>query len=217
MGFSCVRICDNCGKDVIVRHKKRLKHSHIFCNRKCESEYRINHNPNYIPCVVCGKLHYVKPYMRKEIVYGSCCSYECLGIYRQKIYQGENNPNYNNRGSKNPLWKGDTKMSSYGYILRKLPNHPFANGDGHIFEHRYVAEQYLLTPENSVIVDGKAYLSPEYDVHHIDKCRTNNDVSNLMVLTRSEHMKLHQKLRAQERLSSELASQNPEKTVKPKS
>lgn len=140
-----------------------------------------------------------------------------MGILRKTLYLGENNPNYNNRGSQNPLWRGEKKISSYGYVLLKMPEHPFANGDGQILEHRYVAEQYLLTPESSVVIDGKAYLSPEYEVHHIDECRTNNNADNLMIMTKSDHVKLHAKIRAQKKLNQKLASLNPEKTVKPKS
>lgn len=60
-----------------------------------------------------------------------------------------------------------------------------------MFEHRLVAEKYLLTDENSIVVDGKRYLSKDYVVHHKDHNRQNNDVSNLVVLTKEDHVKLH--------------------------
>ena len=89
------------------------------------------------------------------------------------------------------MWKSDKKESPYGYILVRFPDHPFANCDGFVFEHRLVAEKYLLTNENSVEVDGIRYLKKEFDVHHKDHNKKNNDPDNLMILTRSEHMKLH--------------------------
>ena len=58
-----------------------------------------------------------------------------------------------------------------------------------------VAEKYLLNEENSVIIDGEKYLKPEYVVHHIDGNRRNNEVSNLVVMTRNEHTQLHMNLR----------------------
>lgn len=46
--------------------------------------------------------------------------------------------------------------------------------------HRYIMEQVL----------GRT-LSRDEVVHHIDGDRTNNDLSNLVVMSRSEHSKLH--------------------------
>ena len=72
-----------------------------------------------------------------------------------------------------------------------MPDHPLSTKDGYIREHRYIVEQYLLTTENSIEIDGKLYLSPEYDVHHKDLNKLNNEISNLAVMTRSKHAKLH--------------------------
>src|SRR6266700_3431285 len=48
--------------------------------------------------------------------------------------------------------------------------------------HRYVVEQR----------DGRT-LGPNEIVHHLDDDRLNNDPANLVVLSRSEHMRLHGK------------------------
>ena len=48
------------------------------------------------------------------MIHEPCCSYECMGIYRKTKYKGENNPNFGNRGSQNPIWKSDKRISSYG-------------------------------------------------------------------------------------------------------
>ena len=73
-------------------------------------------------------------------------------------------------------------------------NHPFAI-NGRVREHRIIAERYLLTDEFAVEIGGKKYLSPIYDVHHKDMNKLNNVVENLQILTRSEHQKIHHKLR----------------------
>jgi hypothetical protein len=49
-------------------------------------------------------------------------------------------------------------------------------------QHVVVAEAALGRP-----------LSPQEVVHHKDRNRSNNSVENLMVMTRSEHMRLHRK------------------------
>lgn len=105
---------------------------------------------------------------------------------------GENNHQYGIRGNKNASWKSDRKISVYGYVLIRQPEHPFANVDGFVFEHRLVVEQYLLTEENSVEIDGKRYLRPDLVIHHIDHNRQNNIPENLRVMTRSEHARLHE-------------------------
>jgi len=50
-------------------------------------------------------------------------------------------------------------------------------------KHRYVMEQYL----------GRLLRSDEV-VHHIDRNKLNNDISNLQLVTKEEHMRIHQEL-----------------------
>lgn len=80
-----------------------------------------------------------------------------------------------------------------------MPEHPFCNIDGRVFEHRLVAEQYLLNDDNSIEINGKRYLKPEFIVHHIDENKKNNDVNNLIVMTEREHRILHNKKRPRKR------------------
>lgn len=188
-----IRKCSNCGKDVEIFHKVRLQAKDIFCCKDCFHEYRNNHKILNCVCPVCGKKFYVKPYLLKNNKHEHCCSYECMGKYRKQIYKGESNPNYGNRGRGNPLFKGD-RIIHCGYYWVYATNHPFAIMDGRIREHRLVAEQFLLTEENSIEIDGVRYLKPEYDVHHINQNKLDNRVENLMVLTRSEHKELHWRL-----------------------
>lgn len=64
-----------------------------------------------------------------------------------------------------------------------------------VFEHRLVAEKYLLNDLNSVDVNGKRYLSKDYSVHHMDMNRLNNAVDNLVVMRKEQHSRLHNFLR----------------------
>lgn len=67
-----------------------------------------------------------------------------------------------------------------GYIKVYCSAHPKADRNGYVLEHRLVMEQYL----------GR-YLTDAEIVHHIDEDKTNNDISNLQVMTRKEHMEHH--------------------------
>ena len=75
-----------------------------------------------------------------------------------------------------------------GYRLVYLPSHPSAmkskNWEGYVYEHIVVAEQEL----------GRKMEDDEV-VHHLDQDKTNNRQENILVLTRSQHMKLHGWLR----------------------
>ena len=84
------------------------------------------------------------------------------------------------RGRRPPWAKpDDTIAHSAGYRLAWLPGHPRASR-GRVLEHILVAERML----------GR-YLSGDESVHHKDHDKANNDPSNLLVLTSSEHSKLH--------------------------
>ena len=186
--------CENCGKEFEIYHKQRLKAKHHFCSRKCHSEFKIQQGLNYT-CPICGKKIHVKPSHLKKAKMPIVCSRICLAKLRSKLYLGTQNPNFGNRGNKNPLFVGNRRIHC-GYWWVYMPDHPFAVPDAgmRVREHRLVAEKYLLTPENSVEINGKFYLSPEYDVHHINGNKLDNRPENLMVLTRSEHKALHHKL-----------------------
>jgi hypothetical protein len=89
-----------------------------------------------------------------------------------------------NLGPNNYHWSGGVKKHSDGYILVYFPNHPAADRNGFVLEHRVVMENYL----------GR-YLRSDEIVHHINQDKTDNRIENLMLLTRSQHARLHQILK----------------------
>lgn len=149
-------------------------------------------NTNCI-CEVCGKRFHRKPSQIKKMK-KHYCSYECHYIDKKRYMSGELNHQYGLKGSKNASWQSDRYESRYGYIQVRCLNHPFRDKAGFVFEHRLVAEKYLLTDENSVEIDGRKYLKPEYVVHHKNFDRTDNRPENLQVLTKEQHQALHAKL-----------------------
>lgn len=77
------------------------------------------------------------------------------------------------RGDKNPYWKGGERINEWGYRYILM--------DGkYVLEHRYVMEKHL-----------NRKLTLQEEVHHLDGNKLNNDISNLVVLSKSDHSKLH--------------------------
>lgn len=191
MSGSVLYHCEFCGKE-FYGGPSRAKAKHICCSKECSGNLIKSRQELNCTCIICGKSFHLKP-SKKAKDKAHCCSQECLTILRRNYMLGENNHQFGLKGKDNPTWKTDEKITYYGYRkIRKL-EHPFKDCDSFVFEHRLVAEQYLLTEENSTEINKKRYLKPEYDVHHKDEDRLNNDPSNLQVLTKSEHRILHNK------------------------
>lgn len=189
------RTCDWCGKEFdCQRFRTEKGRNHLFCSIKCKAEFDRAQTPLNCTCSVCGKKYHMKQSHIDK--YGSkYCSIECHKKAKEQYMKGELNHQYGLKGDKNASWKSDERISYYGYKLIRQLDHPFANCDGFVFEHRLVAEKYLLNDENCVIIDGIKYLSPDFIVHHIDFDRLNNSKDNLIVMSESEHAKIHRKLK----------------------
>lgn len=157
------------------------------------SKYKIDHRELNCKCSMCGKMFHKKPSQIKKYK-NNFCSKLCLQQFQSINFTGKNNHQYGLKGKLNPTWKSDEKISYYGYrLLRKL-DHPFKNSEGFVFEHRLIAEKFLLNEENSIIVDNKRYLSSDFVVHHKDFDRLNNEVNNLEIMKKGDHVSLHNKL-----------------------
>ena len=191
-------VCEWCGKTFkCERFRTEGTRKHIFCSHKCHADFTKAQTEKNCVCCVCGKQFHAKPSHIKN--YNTkYCSRECHRIAKREYMSGDKNHQFGLKGSLNSSWKSDEKISFYGYRLIRVLDHPFKNSDDMVFEHRLVAEQHLLDENNSIVIDGQLYLNPEYDVHHIDFNRLNNAPDNLLVLTKSEHMKWHAEMRCNE-------------------
>jgi len=70
---------------------------------------------------------------------------------------------------------------SKGYPLIHRPNHPYANKHGYIPEQRLIMEESIGRYVNPLVED----------VHHRDGGVDNNTLTNLILLTKSGHRRLH--------------------------
>lgn len=130
-------------------------------------------------CEICGIEMSIKPSHLKR---RKTCSKACDGERKRTMYAGSDNPNYGNRGPKNPNFKTGEKLSRYGYKMIYKPEHPNAQKDGYILEHRLVMSEFLGRP-----------LGSDEHIHHKDENKLNNNISNLEIISKSEHSKLHRK------------------------
>ena len=159
-------------------------------------------------CEICNKEFKVKPY-KKDIAKYCCrdCYYKSLKGKQLPDEARKNaklarlgTPSWNSgkkmtkeyckntsRGKKGMymgklswLWKGGKFLTGRNYVKIYAPNHPNTCSDKHIFEHRYIMEQFL----------GRL-LNSEEVVHHINKDTQDNRIENLKVLTKGEHTTLH--------------------------
>jgi len=83
-------------------------------------------------------------------------------------------------GPSNHKWKGGRWVHRSGYVMASAPDHPGADRDGYVLEHRLVVERHL----------GRRLERSEH-VHHINGIKDDNRLSNLVVLTKRDHHQLH--------------------------
>lgn len=186
--------CEYCQREFFAS-PSRLKNKHVCCSRQCSTALAKglrSKQDGYLNCVcgVCSNKFHLKPSEANNGV-THCCSMECARKWRREKMTGKGNHQYGLTGDKNTSWKSDTKINTYGYRMIRMPDHPFCDVDGFVFEHRLVAEEHWLTPFNSVEINGKRYLPPEYTVHHINGDKLDNTPENLFILTKDLHRTIH--------------------------
>lgn len=125
-------------------------------------------------CVDCGLGRWVALRRGKP---GSSRCYACSRNYPGRIKAIR-------RGADHWNWKGGRSITAKGYIERWLDPqsafHPMADKDGYVYEHRLVVAEHL----------GRC-LTAEEEVHHRDGNKHNNELSNLQLLSKSDHSAMH--------------------------
>ncbi len=130
--------------------------------------------PKYIrTCSQCGDVAYVT-YKPK----GDACCYLCRN--KRKIGQPAKN-----KGKQHiPRLVGNIYIDTDGYLQTWIGEHTcVTKSGGYYLVHRIIVELVL-----------KRLLTFDEVVHHIDGNKLNNRSSNLMVLTKSSHRKVHKQL-----------------------
>lgn len=138
--------------------------------------------PRYKELIICPICN--KQLKRRHLHDKQTCSRECsIKLRSLNIKKKKNELSKLNKWDgieRVGMWKVEKTIKSNGYLWAKCPQHPNAFKDGYVLAHRIVMENHL----------GRILRSNEI-VHHIDGNKSNNDISNLMILTQSQHSKLH--------------------------
>lgn len=114
-------------------------------------------------------------------------TYGTVGIKKGEPYRflkGHASRIQNMRRENHPRWKGGRFVRN-GYVRALQPDHPLANREGYVPEHRLRAEKALgkLLPAGVI-------------VHHINEITTDNRNTNLVICREDYHRLLHMRMRA---------------------
>lgn len=190
--------CASCGGDVVkyASDISRSRTGRFFCGVECRNKMGSKPKTGQnIPCETCGKAVYRKKYQTNK----RFCSVECKRV--GETTRGTETRICENCGDKfefklaKSAWTagrfctvgcarefrrdaatGSKKMSSDGYVLVFLPDHPSAQpSSGFIFEHRLVMEEKL----------GRSLL-PGENVHHRNGQGDDNRIENLELWSSSQ-------------------------------
>jgi hypothetical protein len=75
---------------------------------------------------------------------------------------------------------GNRLITTGGYAIVYCPNHPSAKSNGYVYEHRLIMENKI-----------QRFLYKNEAVHHINGISDDNRAENLILMTATEHGKLH--------------------------
>lgn len=124
-------------------------------------------------CNFCKK--YFKDYLSNHRKY---CSKNCFDSWQQG--KRHSPASEFKKGGLPPTHKiGEKTDDGRGYVMVWKPSHSKAHR-GRVFEHRLVLEDYL----------GRS-LNEDEIVHHINKDKKDNRLSNLEIMTRRDHALTH--------------------------
>lgn len=127
-----------------------------------------------------------QPYVKKVWIdtYGQDAFKERKTRLYRESKLGEKNPMLGKSGDKHHLYKGDDAeiSMSKGYRRTRKPEWYTGNSvDGYVLEHIAV---YCAA-------HGLTELPEGFEIHHLDEDKVNNNIGNLIMLSASDHQKLH--------------------------
>jgi hypothetical protein len=174
-----IKTCSVC-KTEFYRQPAYIEQGRHLCSRECNRAWQTK--PATIKaCAHCGAEMTLKP----SQAHRQFCTKRCEADHKIVRPTGRT---HNGR---------PVLLNFQGYLTVYEPTHPYGGRNGRILEHRLVVERAL----------GRHLMTNEH-VDHIDQDKTNNDLSNLQVMSPTAHSQKTNadKERAKAKLLAELAA-----------
>jgi hypothetical protein len=81
-------------------------------------------------------------------------------------------------------WNSGQIITQKGYVkVRVGSSHPLADSNGYVMEHMLIW-----------VSAGNPLSDKDHVIHHKNKCKTDNRIENLQIVTRQEHERIHGRL-----------------------
>lgn len=184
-----------CGATTIVSTPSLRSGNTRSCGcLKHEASTRL-HSSIVTSCDNCGKQFRMKMYRYNRSKRHYCCV-KCHAEHKEITFQDKNNHQYGLRGKLNASYTNDTILRRNNHLTEVMLYvgewHKHAV-NGRVKEHRYLVEKnhHLFDSKYFREEGGWFYLRQGVHVHHIDGDHNNNDLNNLIPLTKAEHFNLH--------------------------
>ena len=184
-------VCDYCKKQFSCELHKDQK----FCSSLCYHIWSIGSKHAIDPnverhiktCAVCSKIFEVNAFRKDSARY---CSIKCRA--NDPILHAQISDKMS--GENHPRWTGGLYKTGQGYIRHKVKR---LGKETVSMSHRQIMLSWMIEAGCGhpflIVVEGVIKLSPEIEVHHIDRNRSNNERSNLLALTKTAHYRVHHK------------------------
>ena len=134
-----------------------------------------------------GKHDYPASDKQREHMRQLGCSRKGVTI-SEKTIEAIRKARKNKRFSAGHEFGGHEKKRSDGYIAVYFPEHPHSSKSGYVMKHVLVMEREI----------GRNLAADEV-VHHINRIKDDNRFENLQLMTKHDHMSMHNKMRYAER------------------
>lgn len=160
-----INVCIICGKEFLVI-PSRIKAK--FCSQPCFSKRdKVSKLTNITrTCKICKK------HFTRNNIYPSRIKSQPLLYCSRKCANKDSLPHFT--ADKHWNWKGGRRLTVNGYI-------EITDCKGQeIYEHRHLVEQFI----------GRSLYKDEV-IHHINLCKTDNELDNLYLCSKKEHGKIH--------------------------
>lgn len=181
--------CNACGIEINLKPSYVKKTKRPTCSYECYYKL-LRVTKKSLVCDYCGKNYFVPPSTVKWNKLRGHKRNFCTLTCSTSFYSGENAVN----------WKGGRIVTDREYVLVQDKGTDSPVAGSYRYEHRRVME----------VAIGRRLKRKEH-VHHKDGNKLNNNIDNLVLLTASEHARLHNGLRTRNRFGQFSSEQEQEK------